>query len=665
MQDKSIKKANIAWDNTGFPLSIDFNDVYFSRENGLKEAYYVYLQQNDLFQRFSKLKYKQSFTIFETGFGSGLNFIAAWDLFEKIASEDAILNFISVEKFPLASNDLRKILKLWPILGKYADKLYDNYRNILHKRFNYLIFNRGRVRLTLIFDDICHVFSAISTKKIDAWFLDGFSPLKNPDMWSTDLFKNMAEISHSKTTYSTYTAAGEIKRGLANSGFSVNRIKGYGKKRHMIKGGFLLTQSISKPVEKIWLQQTIKQFNKKEAIVIGAGIAGCSTAIALADRGWKVKLLDKHEKIATQASGNRQLALYMRLSSIDTVLSDLLIQGYGYTLSLLNRILKDQKHVYWNSNGLIQVGFNKKEQQRQHRVITNINDASFVEFVSPKVLSKKTGISINESGLWFKRGGWVNAISLCESMLKNENISFRPLFSVQSLTYENYQWNVYSQDDVTITAPVVIIANSYSALSFKQTQYLPLKKIRGQVSYIRSTKESEKISSVLCGQSYILPAMNGIHTIGATYQFFSENLTVNMNDNKKNIYNLKVHFPSVYDALNASEINIDTVTGKAGIRCSTPDYLPIVGPVVDQQQFKQQFSFLSKNIKLNYTTEPRYIPGLYVNIGHGFRGLVTGPLSGEFLAALIDNDTIPVSNKITDALHPSRFLARKLIRNEI
>ncbi len=664
LNKKLPQNATIAWDDADHPVSSVFDDVYFSRENGLNETQYVFLEQNELPLRFSNLKPHQSFTVAETGFGSGLNFLATWRLFRQFSPTESCLHFVSVEKFPLISSDLKKVHQLWPELKEYADQLLFSYSKLLHQRFHYLVFDQGRVRLTLIFDDVCHAISELSGT-IDAWFLDGFSPSKNPDMWTPELFKSMSYLSCPYTTYSTFTASGIVKRGLAKAGFSVRLIKGYGSKRHMIKGRFI-SKNIrpSRERSKIWLERHTMDVKSRIAIIIGAGLAGCSTALALAQKGWHVTILDKAEKIATEASGNRQGALYMRLANTDTLLSSLLIQGYEYTSSLLTLLLKSKEHLFWENCGLVQLGFDEKERCRQKNIINRTNNSLFARHLSPELLSEKSGLLLNTSGLWFEQGGWVQPSEFCKAILANKNISFKPGYIVESLVYENNQWTVCTKNKPEITSPVVVIANNHEAADFDQTQHLPLKKVRGQVSYLKSTDSSEKLSAVLCGKSYVLPAMEGLHTLGATHQFSDEDCTVRVSDHEENMNNLKKNFPSVYSALNGDKVKLEEVKGKTGFRCSTPDYLPIVGAVADAKIFKERFAPLANDAKYRFKEEPAYLPGLYVNTGHGSRGLITCPLSGELLASLISNEILPVSMNIARAVNPNRFLARELIRSK-
>lgn len=225
----------IEW-RDGQPYASVFQDVYFSTDNGLEETKFVFLTQNDLATRFKDLK-NSNFTIAETGFGTGLNFLSTWQLWSELAVADSCLHFISVEKFPLNIDDIRQALAYWPTLGDFSSQLLAQYQQLtpgLHQ----LSFADGKVTLSLLIGDVAEMLPQMNMS-IDAWFLDGFSPAKNPDMWSATLFQNMARLSHPLTTFATFTSAGDVRRGLQAVGFQVIKLAGFGKKREMLRGHFV------------------------------------------------------------------------------------------------------------------------------------------------------------------------------------------------------------------------------------------------------------------------------------------------------------------------------------------------------------------------------------------------------------------------------------------
>ena len=212
-----------------------YDDVYFSADDGMKETQYVFLEGNNLPDAW---KEQESFTVAETGFGTGLNFLCAWKLFEETANNNQRLHFISVEKHPLSKNQIRQALSVWDNeLGDYISRYLDLYP--IRVPGPHHIYITDRVTLTIWFGDVVDVLPEWREGQVDAWFLDGFTPAKNPEMWSSDLYDHMARLSHSKTTFATFTAAGFVRRGLEAAGFTVEKCKGFGRKRDMVKGCFV------------------------------------------------------------------------------------------------------------------------------------------------------------------------------------------------------------------------------------------------------------------------------------------------------------------------------------------------------------------------------------------------------------------------------------------
>ncbi len=217
----------------GQPFCTRFGDVYFSCDSGLEETRHVFLRGNRLPERFAALSAGQSFTIGETGFGTGLNFLCAWQLFEQLAPPDAELDFVSVEKFPLQTEELRAALALWPELHAYATSLLAQWPQIT-PGWNQWSFAGGRMRLVLAYCDVLQALPEFAAA--NAWFLDGFSPARNPEMWAQPVLDAIAHASHPGATLATYTSAGWVRRGLQQAGFSVEKAEGFGRKREMLRG---------------------------------------------------------------------------------------------------------------------------------------------------------------------------------------------------------------------------------------------------------------------------------------------------------------------------------------------------------------------------------------------------------------------------------------------
>ncbi len=232
MQNPIIEWRSLNQQSQPQPYSIIFDDVYYSSDNGLLETDYVFLQGNHLRQRWQALS-SSHFTIIETGFGTGLNFLCAAQMWLNHAPKNASLHFISTEKYPLTLQEISAALQAWPALNEVSKPFLAQYKAL---SYTAQLFD-NRVQLTLLIGDATAGITNLDTTA-DAWFLDGFSPAKNPEMWQPALFAQMARLSTSDTTFATFTSAGKVRRGLQEAGFRVNKQAGFGKKREMLTGSF-------------------------------------------------------------------------------------------------------------------------------------------------------------------------------------------------------------------------------------------------------------------------------------------------------------------------------------------------------------------------------------------------------------------------------------------
>ncbi len=220
----------------GQPYSLIFDDIYFSTDDGLEETNQVFIAQNQLETRFKSLEV-EAFTIIETGFGTGLNFLVTSALWLTRAPQHAQLHFYSIEKYPLKIADLSRAHALWPQFSVISSELLNQYET-LKSGTNQFSIAGGRIRLSLQVDDIALVLPQL-TKKANAWFLDGFAPAKNAEMWTVDVFAHIARLSQANSTFATFTSAGLVRRGLQAVGFKVEKQAGFGKKREMLRGTFV------------------------------------------------------------------------------------------------------------------------------------------------------------------------------------------------------------------------------------------------------------------------------------------------------------------------------------------------------------------------------------------------------------------------------------------
>lgn len=350
-----MKYAKPEWRN-GQPYNPDFADVYFSADNGLAESEHVFIQHNQLLERFKQVAEQavdnnfSQFVIAETGFGSGLNFLLTVKYWLQLSHASQTLCFYSLEHAPFCLEDLQRAHQAWPELAEHAQALQQVYQ-VASDGFHLLELFSGRVRLVLMIGEAEQMLGQCQAS-VDAWFLDGFAPALNQQMWSSGLFQQIKRLSRPGTTFSTYTAVGDVRRGLAEAGFAVQKVAGCGNKRHMLKGEFMpqaFTASTA-PGYQTWFEGVVSNLGRKSHIaIIGAGIAGLATAWSLVKRGFKVTVLEQGRRYGAQASGNPHAMLMPRLSLQDAADAEFYSSAYFHALRCLQQL--DPQQQGWQQSG--------------------------------------------------------------------------------------------------------------------------------------------------------------------------------------------------------------------------------------------------------------------------------------------------------------------------
>jgi tRNA 5-methylaminomethyl-2-thiouridine biosynthesis bifunctional protein len=451
-----------------------------------------------------------------------------------------------------------------------------------------------------------------------------------------------------------------VRRALQEKGFSITKLSGFGKKREMVTALYskkIIIEEHPNP----WFNTPVNIIAIKNVAIIGAGLAGCTTAEALARRGIKVTIFDSSDTICSLASGNLQGALYAKLSSKPTTSGELHLTGLEYSLRLLSLYHCFDKQTA-EQCGVLQLATSHKEEiQQQDLVANDLYSSEVLKWVDAKTASKLIGHDTPFSGLFFPRAGWVMPKLFCDKLINHQNIKLELSTSVTNLTQlENNYWTLTSnQGDRVFDA--VVIANAHSAKQFSQCSQASIKAIRGQVTHCKKAT-TNNLKTVVCGAGYISPPINGKYCFGASFNLHNAALTLTYSDQKNNIQNLQKILPSFSDELTFP----DHLTGKAAHRCSSPDYMPQVGPVPIYDKFISQYQKLNKdkNWRFENTAAPNY-NGLFINIGHGSKGLITCPLSAEHLASMMLNHPSPLPKNLSNAIHPARFVIKQLIKRVI
>lgn len=674
-EHRPVNLAQLKWKEDGQPVSSAFDDIYFSTASGLEETRHVFLAHNHLSERWANLADNATFTIGETGFGTGLNFLAAWQLWQQSAPPTAQLHFVSVEKFPLHPQDLRRALALWPELCELSEQLIAQYPAYLATGVHRLTLT-GNVHLTLIIGEASHGFERVQLDDpirdslVNAWFLDGFAPAKNPEMWSDDLFRAIARLSAVDSTFATFTCAGIVKRGLKAVGFVLEKVPGFGHKREMLRGRFAQETPSEKALHRAtpWHLPNAPRQAPATIAVIGAGIAGATAARALAERNFQVTVFERGDEPGSGASGNDQGILYAKLSPKPGPNGDFNLLALQFAQRFYTSRCPGAIHF----DGLLQLAETEKERQLQQQVIDQLGldaNAMLAQPVSAPQASELAGVHLDMPGLHFPEAGWLRPKQVCSTLLKHPNIHCQfgtPVLGIQQ-TAEHWELNTEKIGNKTSQIfDAVILCSANFNRQFPQTAPLPLQPIRGQVSFAQATPASQALKIALCAEGYIAPAApvsktekTQQHSFGATFKLKQMDMEIREEEHQENLATLASLLPQIAESFSHQQLQ-----GRAALRAATPDYLPMAGPVAEWDQLENTYGALRKNRKQLIDLRTPYQKNLYVLAGLGSRGFTYAPLAAEVLAAWISKEVMPVSEELVKALHPMRFAIRNLGKNK-
>ncbi|HFQ5342003.1 bifunctional tRNA (5-methylaminomethyl-2-thiouridine)(34)-methyltransferase MnmD/FAD-dependent 5-carboxymethylaminomethyl-2-thiouridine(34) oxidoreductase MnmC [Vibrio vulnificus] len=661
----SITHAELGWNEVGTPVSDQFDDVYFSNVNGLEETRYVFLKQNLIPERWQEFD-RRRFVIGETGFGTGLNFLAVWQAFNDFrrANPDATLkelHFISFEKFPLSKQDLIKAHQAWPELAELAEKLHRHYPPAVPECHR-IVLDNGAVTLDLWLGDIKDCLPSVPYGEegiIDTWFLDGFAPSKNPEMWNQDLFNGMAKLARSECRVATFTSAGFVRRGLIEAGFAMKKVKGFGTKREMIAGCMETRQPQSRHAP---------YFNRTSAshldsiAIIGGGIASAALAKALVQRGQKVTLYCKHAQAAEGASGNRQGAVYPLLNGSHDGVSRVFAPAFLFARQFVEQAAQALTFDHdWC--GVTQLMWDEKSTNKLDKMLSGNFAPELIQKLSAEETAAKIGLPIDMASVHYPLGGWLCPAELTQALFAQlgtlDNFTAKFEQSVEQLIWDemSQHWQVHTQGQHD-TYSAVVIANGHEFQTFSQTADIPLGQVKGQVSHAPATETLSKLKSVLCYDGYMTPVNpNNQHLcIGASYDRRHLDTEFDVNAQQENAEKLTQCVPNQKWA---KEVDTSGNLSRQGIRCVSRDHLPFVGNVGDFSAIKRQYADLPHTQAEDIEVISQF-PNLFCLLGLGSRGLSSAPLMAELLASQICNDPLPLPVDVLEELHPSRMWVRKL-----
>lgn len=615
----------IEWLADGTPYSPRFGDRYRSELGGLAQSREVFLRGCGLPEDWA---HQPQWRILETGFGLGLNFLVTWQAWKADPARPRLLHFVSTEAFPAGADDIRRAASAHPELMPLAEQLQAQCWGLL-PGLHRLVFEEGRVLLSLCIGDTKAVLRE-QQFQADAVYLDGFSPSKNPGIWDLHTLKAVARCCRRGTRIASWTIARAVLDGLAQCGFVVHKTPGLPPKRDNLQGVFDPRWEPRQTLD-------VRSVNPTRCVVIGGGLAGAAAAASLARRGWQVEVLDGHDTPAGGASGLPAGVLVPHVSPDDSLLSRLSRSGVRATWQQADALLK--RGLDWQGSGVLERRLDGSaglaaDWPEAGRAWSEIADMAQRTQAGPG--------ADDGPACWHPRAGWIKPARLVQALLGQAGIRWCGGIHVARLqrNLETGRWTVFdAEDGVVAQAALVVLAAGHASRLLVEGG-LPLQAIRGQMSWGLHTSTPDTAvfpPFVVNGSGSFLPAVptdQGLAWLaGASFQRDQDSTDIRPGDQAANLGRLQALLPATAQAL-APVFESGSAGAWAGVRCASPDRLPLVGAVDAAGQ-----------------------AGLWLSTAMGSRGLSFAVLCGELLAARLHGEPLPLERRLAQALSPGRFQA--------
>ncbi|HEV8094618.1 MAG TPA: bifunctional tRNA (5-methylaminomethyl-2-thiouridine)(34)-methyltransferase MnmD/FAD-dependent 5-carboxymethylaminomethyl-2-thiouridine(34) oxidoreductase MnmC, partial [Burkholderiales bacterium] len=545
-----VVPARLAFAASGTPYSEAYGDVYHSAEGGPGQSRHVFIRGNGLPDRW---RGKSAFTILETGFGFGLNFLATWQAWQEDPQRCERLHFASFEKHPFTRHDLEQLHARYPELAAPAAALHAAWP-ILVPAVHRLEFESGRVVLTLAFADVQDALRDFRLAA-NAVYLDGFAPQKNARMWTPAVMKSVARLCATDATAATWSAASAVRDALLEAGFEVEKKAGFARKREMLCGRIDARRVRAKPAPR-WAQ--------RRALVIGAGIAGASVCERLSARGWSVTLLERQARPAARDARPAAGVFHPVLTPDDSLFARLTRVGFLQAL-LRWRALEASRHSpVWDECGVLQLARDGKEASAQRAALGSlVCPPEYAQYATREQASAHAGVPVSADGLWFPTSGWMKPASLVDAQIAaaGERVEARFGCEVARIAFERGEWHAFDQTDALLArAPVAVLANAAEAIRLAPSSAIRIRSVRGQLTFLPEARIVAPHVVVLRG-GFVLPAIHGTSIAGATYDFDDEDPSPRMSSHESNLERLNHILPGA-----ASGIDAAALEGSVGFR---------------------------------------------------------------------------------------------------
>ncbi|MGH6950615.1 MAG: FAD-dependent 5-carboxymethylaminomethyl-2-thiouridine(34) oxidoreductase MnmC, partial [Vitreimonas sp.] len=565
----------------------------------------------------------------------GLNVLAAWRAWKMTRSPHAVLHISTIEAFPLARADAARALAQFPEAADLAEALLARFPVRAHAPQR-LWFEEDGFCLTVHTGEAESILAEMADDRFDAWFLDGFAPARNPDMWSPELLCHIARLSAPGARLATFTVAGAVRRGLEAAGFTVEKKPGFGGKRERLEAR-LKDRGSSDPhpgfnEAKAGLKTRAPLYPyapcfPRRVAILGAGIAGAACAHALSQRGVETVVLEAARELGAGASGNPAGLVMPRLDR-GGALAPFHLAAYLHAVAAYEAL------GVFEACGV--------EQRATAR-----DAAALADLASDPPLPPDWFSALSEAAVLHPRAGLVRPLHAIAAMLRGASLLCES--PVRQLERAGDGWVLRAPDGrALMKADAVVLACGAGLTQFEPARFLPIALSRGQIEWGRGPAPAHAIAS----GSYVAPFDGGV-LFGATFDKTGE---VDIEDARlRNLAALARLAPEI-----AAGVVGDTLHARVEQRATTPDRAPIAGLLPDAEAWLAQYAALAHGGRPRAGAVPPAHAGVYVIGGLGARGFTWAPLLGEIVAGEMFAEPALLPRAARDALHPARFLHRRL-----
>ena len=646
------------------PRSSEFDDDYYSPEDGLAESTYVFIEGGDVINRMQALKAGETLTIGELGLGTALTLALILQAWSEHGSAGARCHVITIEKHPLSRSQLREASARWTSLSQEFATIRQRWPSPIpgcHRRAELI----DGLTVDFWWEDVSDALGDLDSygsQWVDVWFLDGFTPTRNEAMWTEDVLRGVANLSCDEAHVATFTASSDVRRSLERVGFKVSKRPGFGRKRECLHGVLDLSQTSNDeqpPRERptAWDQPACTE-KPQSCLVLGAGLAGSHMARRLAERNCKVTVLERGT-IGSGGSTQPQGVIYTRPSHKHGKLADFSLTAYEFSVDHHRCKFREgslKEGIDGGLSGYLQLA----SDDVLERLATAFDDEdSPLKVVSREVASSIAGIALTQGAQHFPSSGWLHPRAICAELLNHPNITVIEGLGDTTLRQGDgdHWFAIAATGDCVAAGDTAVVTTAWETVEDARLDWLPLQPIRGQTTLLPSQGVLKDLKCTVCHAGYTPPAKGNVHCIGATYGLNETSTEERTADHEINIQQLLSNIPSLNSAIGSK-----SPTGQAAVRCATADYLPIAGPVPRETKFITTYEQLRHDRKRLVNKKQPNIKGLYVLTGLGSRGLTSAPLLSELLVSQMMDAPPPVTRYLHQAVSPARFLKRRLVK---